>query len=98
MVSHIAHTQRGVLGCSSVLTQPSCRIVQTKGKSFVREPQIFHNVERKWGIRENESEPGDMNVGILAGGLRRRRDIQQYSLSWMSFVPSGAGLCLEKHL
>ncbi len=38
-----------------------------------------------------------MDVGVLAGGLRWT-DIQQYSLSSVSFVPSGGGVCLQKHL
>ena len=36
-------------------------------------------------------------MGGLAGGLRWT-DIQQYSLSCVSFVPSGGGICLQKYL
>lgn len=39
-----------------------------------------------------------MDVGVLAGGLRRGAGIQQYSLRSVSFVPSGGVICLEKHL
>lgn len=38
-----------------------------------------------------------MDVGVLGGGLRRT-DIQLYSLSSVSFVPSGGGVCLIKCL
>lgn len=36
-------------------------------------------------------------MGVLAGGLRRT-DLQLYSLSSVSFVPSGGGVCLHKYL
>lgn len=38
-----------------------------------------------------------MDVGVLAGWLRQA-DIQKYTLSSVSFVPSGGGVCLQKYL
>lgn len=39
-----------------------------------------------------------MDVGGRAGGPRGGTDVQLYSLSSVSFVPSGGGICLQKHL
>lgn len=39
-----------------------------------------------------------MDVGVLAGGLRRGTDTQQYSFSLVSFVPSGGGFRLQEYL
>lgn len=58
----------------------------------------FRHLPRKWRIHEKEIQLRDMDVGGLAGGLRRGIDIQQYSLSLESFVPSGGGVCLQEYL
>lgn len=94
------HTHTHCKGCSvvlTVLTQPYYCILQTTGTRPVEKPHTFRHLPRKWRFHEKEIELRDMDVGVLAGGLRWT-DIQRYSLSSVSFVPSGGGVCLQKYL